>query len=364
MSDGSDMEKTEDPTPQRRDEARKEGRVPKSQDFTAATLILGSALVLNATGPALGTLLLDTFGYGLSAVGAGDLDAASAVTLVQTLGWKVLAVLGVTLASLAAVALAVTGLQARGTFSTKPLGPDWNRINPGANAKRIAGKQAWVDLGKSLVKLAIVGLAVRSSLQRAWPDVLALVQESPYGLLVVVRRYSVSLFTTAGLSYLGLAGLDYFWQLWEHEKSLKMTKEEVKQESKSSEGNPMVKQRMRAVGRAMVRKRMMQDVPRADVVVVNPVHIAVALKYDALLAPAPVVLAVGQRKVAERIKALAYEHGIPVIENRPLARALVAAKVQPGTVIPADLYVAVAEVLAFVFRQRAARGSWSGSAYA
>ena len=113
-----------------------------------------------------------------------------------------------------------------------------------------------------------------------------------------------------------------------------------------------------------MRRRMMQDVPKADVVVVNPVHIAVALKYDAMLAPAPVVLAVGQRKVAERIKALAYEHGIPVIENKPLARALVAAKVQPGTVIPADLYVAVAEVLAFVFRQRAARGGWAGSAYA
>jgi flagellar biosynthetic protein FlhB len=358
------MEKTEDPTPQRREESRRDGQVPKSQDFTAATMLLGSALVLNATGPALASLLLDTFGYWLGAVGSADLDAASAITLVSSLGWRVLAVLGASLAAMAGVAVAVAGVQARGTFSAKPLGPDWGRLNPAANAKRIGGTQAWMELGKSLLKLVLVGLVVRSRLSLAWPDAMALVQVSPMGLLDVVRRYCVSLLTTAGLAYLGIAGLDYFWQIWQHEQTLKMTKEEVKQESKNSDGNPMVKQRMRSIGRALARNRMMQDVPKADVIVVNPVHIAVALRYDALVAPAPLVLAIGQRKVAERIKALAYEHGVPVVENIPLARALVAAKVQPGTVIPGDLYVAVAEVLAFVFRQRAARGGWAGSAYA
>src|SRR3712207_2295581 len=150
MSDSSDMEKTEEPTPQRRAEARKEGRVPKSQDLTAATLLLGSAFVLNATGPALGALLLNVFGDGLTAVGSADLDAASAIYLVEALGWKVLAVLAVTLVSMAGVALAVSGAQARGTLTTEALAPKWERLNPGANFKKIAGVQSWTELGKSV----------------------------------------------------------------------------------------------------------------------------------------------------------------------------------------------------------------------
>ena len=159
-----------------------------------------------------------------------------------------------------------------------------------------------------------------------------------------------------------MALADYLFQLWQYEKELRMTKAELKQELRQSEGDPLVKQRMRSMARGFARRQMFRDVPKADVIIANPTHIAVALKYDPLLAPAPVVLAMGQRKVAERIKQIAFESGVPVIENRPLARALLAGA-HVGVMIPAELYAAVAEVLAFVIRQRAERG-WRGSSWA
>jgi flagellar biosynthetic protein FlhB len=365
VADGSETERTEEATPKRREDARNKGEIPRSQELTTAVLLLGSAVVLQTTLPPLCRHLLDVFGYGLYSAGAGPLDARGSVKLIQKMGLETLGVLSVTLCSMAGIALAVAGLQARGILSTTPLAPNWGRVNPGAGLKRILGPSSLAELFKSLAKLLIVGLAVRSALAAAWPDIMALAQEGPTGLLEVVRRYALKMLTTAGIAYLALAVADYVYQIWKHQKSLRMSKEDVKQESKQSEGDPMVKQRMRSVGRALARRQMFKDVPTADVVVTNPTHIAVALKYDPLKAPAPYVLAIGQRKVAERIKKLALERGVPVIENKPLARALVAARAQPGTIIPAELYVAVAEVLAFVIRQRHARAnSWRGSALA
>jgi len=168
---------------------------------------------------------------------------------------------------------------------------------------------------------------------------------------------------TAGGAYLCLAAGDYIWQWWQFEQSIRMTKEEVKQEHKQNDGDPQIKQRRRAMARSYARRQMMKDVPKADVVIVNPTHIAIAIKYDPTVAPAPYVLAIGQRKIAERIKAIAAEAGVPIVQNKPLARALLkTAKV--GTLIPYELYMAVAEVLAFVLRTRGTRGSWQGSALA
>ena len=364
MAGGSDMERTEAPTPKRRQEAREEGRVPRSQELTTAVLLLGTAMILSFMGPALGQSMLAIVGFGLTAAGSVPLDGNSAVQLLRGLGWRVLASLSSLLAAMALIVLAVNAAQARGVISAKPLGPNWDRLNPLENAKRMLGLQPWAELAKSLLKLVIVGAAVYASLRAAWPDLMALSQQSPPALLFVVKRYALRLLMTAGLSYLGLALVDYLYQLWQYERSLKMSKEEIKQEMKQSEGDPMVKQRMRSMGRALARRQMMRDVPKADVVITNPTHIAVALLYDPDRAPAPLVLAMGQRKVAERIKQIAFEAGVPVIENKPLARALLASA-RVGTMIPAELYAAVAEVLAFVIRQRAlAPSRWKGNALA
>lgn len=347
----TEQEKTEAPSQRRRDDAAQEGRVARSPEISAAALLLASAVAFSATGPALASALRDIVGQGLGFGAAGQLTSIGAVELIRALGWKAMAGSAGLLAVLALTALVVGAVQARGTFTWQPLAPKFSRLNPAQNAKRVVGTQGFIELGKSFVKLAVVGWAVRGVLEAAWPDVVALGQESPRALLEVARAHGIKLFVHAGTAYLALAAADYGWQLWQHEQSLRMTKEEVKQESKQQDGDPMVKQRMRALARQRARRQMMKDVPKADVVVVNPVHIAVALRYDPEVAPAPYVVAVGRRKVAERIKEIAFASGVPVVENIPLARALVAS-VQLGSVIPAELYVAVAEVLAFVLRRR------------
>lgn len=363
MAEQSDLEKSEEPTPKRREEALREGRIPRSQELNTAVLLLGSAVVLNTVGASLAATLASGMSAGLASAGTHALDAGGAVALVRETGWRTLAALSAFLLAMAGIALATSAAQARGVVTAKPLVPKWERIDPMTHVRRLLGVQPWVELGKSLAKLAIVAVAVRGSLGDAWPEILSLTQQSPVGLLEVVRRHALDLLRTAGFAYLAFAGADYYFQLRQHQGQLRMSRDEVKREMKESDGDPMLRARMRSVARQLARGQMMKDVPRADVVITNPTHIAVAIRYDPETAPAPVILALGQRKVAERIKALARESGVPTVENRPLARALLASA-RVGQVIPAELYVAVAEVLAFVIRQRRARNGWSGSSLA
>jgi flagellar biosynthesis protein FlhB len=357
----NEAEKTEEATPFRRDEARKDGKIPRSPELTVAASLLGSAAVLSSVAPIAGRGLFEIMGRGLANVGTFTLTGESATLLLRETAIRAFAaMIGMIIATTGAAFLMAT-LQARGTMSLKPIMPQFSRISPAANAKNLLGSRSVVELLKSLAKLAIVGFAVWGAIKAALPDAIVLSQESQLGFLFVVKKYAIRMLTSAGTAYLALAGADYAWQWWEHEKSLRMSKEEVKLESKQNDGDPQIKQRRRQIARSYARKQMMADVPKADVIIINPTHIAIAIKYDPNIAPAPIVLAIGQRKVAERIKAIAAEAGVPMIENRPLARALLkTAKV--GTLIPYELYMAVAEILAFVLRTRATRGSWRGSA--
>lgn len=352
----SEAERTEEATPQRRNEARDEGRIPKSQELTIAVSLLGSAAVLSALAPVAGRALLGIMGDGLANIGTLQIDRASAPMVIRdTLLRAGSSMVGLLLA-MAGATLAIGALQARGVMSFKPLMPNFGRLNPGANLKNMLGMKPIVELLKSLAKLGIIAAAVWGSVKAALPDAIALSQESQLGFMYVVKRYSIRMLGSAGAAYLALAAADYLFQWWQHEKSLKMTKEEVKQEHKNNDGDPHVKQRRRSLARQFARKQMMKDVKKADVVIVNPTHIAIAIKYDSSIAPAPIVLAIGMNKVAERIKELARESGVPMVENRPLARALLkTAKV--GTMIPYELYMAVAEVLAFVIRTRGKLGA-------
>jgi len=361
MSDSSEEEKTEEPTPKKKQEAADEGKVPRSAELGTATLLLGGAMTVSAVIPSMGSQLVELFGSGLrSMASVGDAPGA-AVELLQGTGKSMVGVITLMAAGTAATALAVSAVQARGVLTAQPLEPKWSRLNPLENGKRMLGSQPLVELLKSLLKTTIVGFAVYKALGAAWPDVIDLASRDPMSLGESLRHHAVKLLTTAGIAYLILAAADYGWQLWQHLQSMRMTKDEVRRESKSQDGDPMLKSRMRATARANARKNMLRGVPQADVVIVNPTHIAIALRYDPDVAPAPIVLAMGERKVAERIKALAYENGVPVMQNRPLARALIASA-RVGTMIPAELYTAVAEILAFVLRQRAMRNespSWA-----
>ncbi|MEO6445745.1 MAG: flagellar biosynthesis protein FlhB [Gemmatimonadaceae bacterium] len=351
----ADQEKTEAPTQKKRDETRQEGRIPRSSELTTSFVLLGSALLINMMGGTMGLQLMAIFTDGFLAVGSAPLGADSAVSLIRSVGKRTVLIVATWGGALMIIGLAIAAPQARGVLSSKPITPDFGKLSPARNAKRLLGVQSIADLIKSLVKMVLVGFAVYSVLGAAWHDLMALSQQDTRSLAHVTTKYAVKLLTTSGLCYLAFAAFDYAFQVWQFEKGLKMSRDEIKQESKQSEGDPLVKQRMRTLGRAIARRSMMKSVPKADVIITNPTHIAIALQYDPLKAPAPIVLAIGQRKVAERIKAMAKEHGIPCIENRPLARALLAsAKV--GQMIPAEMYVAVAEILAFVIRRRILRG--------
>jgi flagellar biosynthetic protein FlhB len=355
MSESSEAERTEEATPRRREEAREEGRIPRSQELTIAVSLLGSAAVMSALAPAAGKALTEVMGSSLANIGTMRIDVHSAPLILRDVASRALSATLPLIGAMTAATFAMAALQARGVISLKALMPKFDRLNPGTNLKQMLGTKPLVELLKSLGKIGIIGAAVWGSVKAALPDAIALSQESQIGFLQVVSRYGVRMLGTAGAAYLSLAAADYVWQWWQHEKSMRMTKEEVKQEHKQNDGDPHVKQRRRQIARGFARKQMMKDVPQADVVIVNPTHIAIAIKYDSSIAPAPIVLAIGMNKVAERIKEIAKDAGVPMVENRPLARALLkTAKV--GTMIPFELYMSVAEVLAFVIRTRGRLG--------
>ena len=356
-------ERTEEATQQKKDSARDEGRIPRSQELTVAALLIGSALVLNTSGSSLAAMVFNTSGDLLTRAGTMSLEGGGATMLLREIGEKVLAALGAFLCAMAAVSLGISAIQARGVMSLKPIMPSFAKLNPLSNFKRIAGPQSMIELSKSLGKLGLIGGMVYATLTTAMPDALHLAQMPAVALMPMVRHYSVHLLYTAGGSYVTLAAGDYLWQWWSFQKDLRMSKEEVKQENKQQNGDPHIKHRRRQVARSYARRQMMKDVPKADVIIVNPTHIAIAIKYDPNIAAAPIVLAIGQRLIAERIKAIALESGVPIVRNVPVARALLKTA-RVGTLIPVELYMAVAEILAYVLKTRGTRGNWAGSAIA
>ena len=360
----SDSEKTEEPTGKRLEETRAKGNIARSTELSGAGLLLGGTAIIALMAPDIaGFMAQEMRGWlyraGADVAGAGNDDLVAGVT---ALGWRLLGQLVLVCGAMTLVTLAIGAGQSRGILTTQALAPKWERLDPITNLKNLLGLRAVATVVKSIAKLVIIGAAAWSVTDGMWIDILALAQQGPAALVALVRDHALALLWRVGIAWAVLAVADYGFEWWRWKKGLMMTKQEVKEENKAAEGDPLIKQRLRSAARTLARKRMLADVPKADVVIVNPIHIAVALRYDPSVFPAPFVVAIGLRKVAERIKAIAYEHGVPVIENKPVARALLAANVQPGTMIPVDLYVAVAEVLAFVLRQRERFGAaWAGT---
>lgn len=364
MSDSDSGEKTEAPTGKRLEEAREEGQIAKSPELTTAAFLLGSIMTMSFAGPPLWNFLIGTMGKNLSIAGDANGGPMQMIAWVQSTGYQTLAAMAGVMGAMSAIAFTVQYAQSGGMISSKRLAPKWSRLNPIKNAGNIIGVSGFIELGKSLLKMVIVSWAAYATVAPAWPDIQSLAGQSPDAMLAVVHKYGFKLLKNCGMMFLALAAADYALQRWRTTESLKMTKQQVKDESKAQEGDPGIKGRRRSVARERLRRQMFAAVTKADVVIVNPTHIAIALKYDTDVAPAPYVLALGQRKIAQRIKELAFQHGIPVIENKPLARALIATA-QVGSVIPVEMYLAVAEVLAFVLKQRERYGmAWKGTAVA
>lgn len=349
MADDGFQERSEQATPRRRQEARDEGRIPKSQELGAAFGLLAAGLALvpaaRVSGEALERFFRRSLGSHGQMLGSPDWTAA---WMRESLGALLLSFVPL-LATLAGVALLVAAVQARGTMTTKPMEVKWERMAPWKNMKRFVGIRPFVELLKAVLKVVIVGVVIWLVLDRAWGELIQLPQTAPGSLLALLSVYVVRVLVASAVALLALAGADYAYQVWQNEKELRMTREEVRKELRETEGDPFVKSRLRQLGRSLARTRMMAEVPTADVVVTNPTHIAVALRYDIEQSPAPIVVAMGARKTAQRIREIAAESGVPVVENKPLARALFKTA-QVGGPVPPALYVAVAEVLAFVIR--------------
>jgi flagellar biosynthetic protein FlhB len=251
----------------------------------------------------------------------------------------------------AVITIAVNLAQSRGAVSWGPVKPNFGKLNPAGGIKRLIGPDSLVNALKSILKLSVLGFITWTVLRRAWPELVSLVETGPSAIMAVTRTLGLKLVFMTGFAFLVIALADYAYQVMKLEKSLRMTKQEVILENKESEGDPQIKGRIRQMQRQRARQRMLQAVPKADVVITNPTHVAVALQYDPEISPAPIVVAMGERKLAERIKQIARDSNVPMVENKPVARALLATCVI-GKPIPPALYTAVAEILAFVFRLR------------
>ncbi len=261
--------------------------------------------------------------------------------------------------TLMVVAVVSNYMQVGSLLSFEAITPRFSKLNPMEGLKRLFSAQAMMEFAKSIFKLTVVGWIAWNTVSGELNSLLPLIDKSPGIILNYVGLVSFTLFWKVCLVMILLAILDFMFQKWEFEKNLKMTKQEVKEEHKQTEGDPHVKSRIRAIQREMAQKRMMAEVPEADVVITNPTHLAVALSYEAGRMEAPRVVAKGSGHVAQRIKEIARENGIPVIEDRPLARSLYTL-VEVGGSIPENLYRAVAQVLAHVYglkkKGRAAAG--------
>jgi len=236
-------------------------------------------------------------------------------------------------------------------FTLEPLKPKFNRLNPIRGFQRLMSMQGLVELAKAALKLTVVGYVTYGTLRDNFGVLLQSLEQSPLKAATDIWRILYNVALKVCMLLLVVAVLDLYYQRYQHRKSLRMSKKEVKDEIKQQEGNPQIKGKIRQRQRQIAMRRMMQEVPKADVVITNPTHYAVALRYDARTMSAPVVVAKGEGFIAARIKEIAKEHNVAIVENKPLAQALYRT-VEIGEVIPAKLFQAVAEVLAFVYRLR------------
>jgi len=354
MPESADQEeRTESATPRRKEEARKKGQVAKSADLTSAFMFLVALVTIRFVFPSIFSEMMKITKVSLSTLQTDIFaDSSNSSPILQSLAIgniiaiaKVLAPFGMVLF---AAALFVNFVQVGFLISGESLIPKFERINPVKGISRVISKRTIVTFAQSMFKLAIVGyvlyVTINGEKERitglgVLPIKLAIVELSAVIFKMGIRA-AILLFV--------LAASDYAYQRWEHERKLRMTKQEIKEEMKQSEGDPLTKARIRSIQREIAARRMMQEVPKADVIITNPTHIAVALKYDMDADAAPKICAKGAQLIAERIKAIAREHNIPIVEDKPLARVLY--KLKLDTEIPIALYRAVAEILARILR--------------
>ncbi|WP_028117904.1 flagellar biosynthesis protein FlhB [Ferrimonas senticii] len=346
---GDDQEKTEEATPRRRQQAREKGQVPRSKELGTAAVLVAAALAMIAFGEGLATALLtvaqNQFDLSRAESFAGSDYGAMAMGVLAELALPLSAFI-VTLFIAAFIGnVALGGV----SFSGQAAAPKLSKMNPLSGLKRMFGLQALVELIKSIAKFLVIALVAYVLLSLNFDAILALSFGDPAGAIRNALVLLLSLFVLLCCSLLLIVAIDVPYQVWNHSKQLRMSKQEVKDEYKQTEGKPEVKGRIRQLQREMAQRRMMAAVPSADVVVVNPTHYSVALKYDKARNAAPLLVAKGNDEIALKIREIAREYQVPVIASPALARALFYST-ELDKPIPEGLFTAVAQILAYVFQ--------------
>jgi flagellar biosynthetic protein FlhB len=341
----SQDDRTEAPTPRRMQRAREEGEIPVSREAVLLAGLVAPALVLVFIGPDIGRSLVRSLALPFS---RPDLPLTEPFALVRVFGGVFLAVIGAFAVPIALGAIAATLAQTRFAIRTKGLRPDLGRLSPRRGLQRLFAADTLVETLKSLVKLLIVGIAVLQVARQELPRIQTLPAAPLTTLPDVVASIVTRLLLAAVLAQMAIAGADVFWIWRQHLQHLRMTRSDVKDETKETEGDPAVKMRIRRLRMRRARQRMLAAVPTATVIITNPTHYAAALTYDSAKSNVPKLVAKGVDSMAERIREAAREHGVPIVTNPPLARTLY--QLPLGSSIPPELYKVVAELIAYVWR--------------
>ena len=353
MAENQDgQEKTEEATPKRKEEARKKGQVPRSRELTTMAMLLMAAIAMTFMGERMVVQLGEVMHLGLAVERAKIFDPWTAIELFgQALTLGIMLMLPF-LVLMVATALAAPVALGGWSFSAEALAFKFDKLNPVSGLKRIFAARGVMELVKALAKFLLIGLIGALLLWYFLPQLMGLGREEPAVGLAHTGQILSRSFVILSASLVLIAAIDVPFQLWDHAKNLKMTRQEVRDEHKNTEGKPEVKAKVRTLQREIAQRRMMSEVPKADVVITNPTHYAVALRYDLDNMSAPIVVAKGVELLASQIRTVAVANKVPLYEAPPLARALYYSA-EINQEIPTGLYLAVAQILAYVFQLKA-----------
>ncbi len=349
MPEESFEEKTEQPTPRKREDVRKKGQVAKSRELPSVAVLLCGLMCLTLFGSFMYGQIQTSMKEAFSLITVHDLSLADFMIFAERMVTLFILAMSPLLAAVVVGAVFSNIMQVGLMLSGELIKPKLSKLDPIKGFGRLFSKQSFMELFKSLLKLAIVGAIAYWTIKGEMKHVPVLGEVETHSILTYILLTVFKIFIRCTLAMIFLVVIDYSFQRWEFEKKIKMSKKEVKDEFKRTEGDPLIKSRIKSIQMQMARRRMMQAVPQADVVITNPTELAVALKYDSTSMGAPKLLAKGSGRIAAKIKELAMKHDIPILENKELARSL-HTLVEVGEEIPPILYQAVAEVLAYIYK--------------
>ncbi len=342
-------EKTEKATPKKREDAKKKGQTAKSQDVNTAIILLAVFLFLTFSASYIADIVFDLFHQTFQEYMLMELTENTVQVITMDIMKEVALLLGPIMLVALLAGLVSNYIQVGVMFTTEPLQPKLEKIDPIKGFKRIFSLRAIVELLKSILKISFVGAITFVILWMNIDQVLSLSLKSVGDSLATMASLTVQMGIAASLALLFLSLFDFLYQRYDFEKNIRMSKQDLKDEHKNIEGDPLIKSKIKQRQREMAMRRMMQEVPDADVVITNPTHFAIALKYDENKMDAPFVVAKGVDYLAQKIKYIANENDIVMVENRPLARSLYESA-EIGDAVPEEFFKAVAEILAYVYR--------------